>query len=246
MAATKRTSTRTRSAPADALGARAPGGRAAAWPASRAASRQSRRGRACRRRRGSKQPLREAWAPVNAPFSWPNSSLSSSASGMAAQLTGTNGPAARALPRWMRRANTLLAGAGVAGDEHRRVAHGDGPALPLDLLQWRARRVDQLGVEAALRSGARGGQGHERLRVARAAAATVWMERALSKAVANHSCGPGLTRAYGVCRAEKPRPQMARLSSEARAGFAAGVVHGKGRRGRRADATGVTTVKAMA
>ena len=35
-------------------------------------------------------------APVKAPFSCPNSSFSSSASGIAAQLTATNGPLARA------------------------------------------------------------------------------------------------------------------------------------------------------
>src|SRR3990172_7310880 len=36
-------------------------------------------------------------APVNAPFSWPNSSASSSVSGMAAQFTATNGPFRRRL-----------------------------------------------------------------------------------------------------------------------------------------------------
>ena len=34
-------------------------------------------------------------APVNAPFSWPNSSLSSSDSEIAAQLMHTSGPPAR-------------------------------------------------------------------------------------------------------------------------------------------------------
>ena len=34
-------------------------------------------------------------APVKAPFSWPNSSLSSSGSGSAAQLTATSGPRPR-------------------------------------------------------------------------------------------------------------------------------------------------------
>ena len=40
-------------------------------------------------------PTLRAAAPVNAPFSWPKSSFSSSASGMAAQLIATNGPLAR-------------------------------------------------------------------------------------------------------------------------------------------------------
>src|SRR5579885_527829 len=40
-------------------------------------------------------------APVNAPFSWPNNSLSSRFSGIALQLMATNGPSLRALRRWM-------------------------------------------------------------------------------------------------------------------------------------------------
>ena len=43
----------------------------------------------------SKAPLRFETAPVNAPRTWPNSSLSMRFSGMAPQSTGTNGPAAR-------------------------------------------------------------------------------------------------------------------------------------------------------
>jgi hypothetical protein len=39
----------------------------------------------------SNLPMRVVAAPVNAPFSWPNSSLSSSSAGSAAQLTYTNG-----------------------------------------------------------------------------------------------------------------------------------------------------------
>ena len=40
----------------------------------------------------SNRPLRCAAAPVNDPFSWPNSSLSSSDSGNAAQLIAVNTP----------------------------------------------------------------------------------------------------------------------------------------------------------
>ncbi len=69
--------------------ARAP---AAASPAARAACRRSRRGAACRPR-----PARSARGgarsrPEKAPRSWPNSSLSSSADGIAAQLTATKRP----------------------------------------------------------------------------------------------------------------------------------------------------------
>ena len=45
---------------------------------------------------------------MNAPFSWPKSSLSMSSRGMAAQLTFTNGPSARGLRRWMARAMSSL------------------------------------------------------------------------------------------------------------------------------------------
>ena len=40
-------------------------------------------------------PRRAATAPVNAPRSWPNSSLSMSSAGTAAQLSFTNGPSRR-------------------------------------------------------------------------------------------------------------------------------------------------------
>ena len=60
---------------------RPPAARAAAWPASRRACRRPRRGRACRRRPARTCRLRAAIAPVNAPRSWPNSSLSMSSAG---------------------------------------------------------------------------------------------------------------------------------------------------------------------
>ena len=47
-------------------------------------------------------------APVNAPFSWPKSSFSSRASGMAAQLMATKGPLARAESWWSERAISSL------------------------------------------------------------------------------------------------------------------------------------------
>src|SRR5205807_1393562 len=51
---------------------------------------------------------RGASAPVNAPFSWPNSSDSISSSGMAAQLTSTKGRSRRADCTWMARATSSL------------------------------------------------------------------------------------------------------------------------------------------
>ena len=87
---------------------RASRSRAGASPAGRAACRRSRRGRACPCRRSTKRPRWSAMAPVNEPFVWPKSSLSSSVSGMAPQLMATKGWFARGLARWMARASSSL------------------------------------------------------------------------------------------------------------------------------------------
>ena len=70
----------------------------------------------------SKQPWRRSAAPVNAPFSWPKISLSSSVSGIAAQLIATNGNGGARAQLVDRLRDQLLAGARLAGDEHRRAA----------------------------------------------------------------------------------------------------------------------------
>ena len=54
------------------------------------------------------RPSRATTAPVNAPRVWPNSSASINDSGMAAQLSGTNGPCRRAEPSWTARAMSSL------------------------------------------------------------------------------------------------------------------------------------------
>ena len=56
----------------------------------------------------SKRPMRRAMAPVKAPFSWPNSSLSTSPAGRAAQLTLISGLAVRRLWEWIARAISSL------------------------------------------------------------------------------------------------------------------------------------------
>ena len=73
----------------------------------------------------SKKPTLRRSAPVNAPFSWPNSSLSSSDSGSAAQLMPRWAPrcAARALVD--RFGHELLADAGLAEDQHGHRGVGD-------------------------------------------------------------------------------------------------------------------------
>ena len=56
----------------------------------------------------SNLPMRVVAAPVKAPFSWPNSSLSSSSAGSAAQFTFTNGRSLRGERWWMARATSSL------------------------------------------------------------------------------------------------------------------------------------------
>ena len=82
----------------------------------------------------STSPTLSRTAPVKEPRAWPKSSLSRSASGMAAQLTATNGPPRRA-PRLMDGLRgQLLSRAALAGDEDRGVRVADlldhGPDAP--------------------------------------------------------------------------------------------------------------------
>ena len=66
----------------------------------------------------SKRPLRSRSAPVNDAGSWPNSSSSSRFSLRAVQFMATNGLFLRGLLLWMRLGDELLAGAGLALDQH--------------------------------------------------------------------------------------------------------------------------------
>jgi len=54
----------------------------------------------------SNLPVRSAAAPVNAPRTWPNSSLSRRGAGIAAQFTATKSPSRRALFSWIERARS--------------------------------------------------------------------------------------------------------------------------------------------
>ncbi len=56
----------------------------------------------------SMRPGLEPTAPVNAPFSWPNSSDSSTSRGSAPQWIGTNGRSARPERSWIARATSSL------------------------------------------------------------------------------------------------------------------------------------------
>jgi hypothetical protein len=97
----------------------------------------------------SKRPTFLSVAPVNAPFSWPNSSLSISVSVSAAQLTATHGPAARRLPRWIARATISL----PAPDSPPSSTVASVGATRVDQLEQRPRRrraADQLAVAQPL------------------------------------------------------------------------------------------------
>ena len=71
----------------------------------------------------SKRPRRSVLAPVKAPRSWPNSSASSRSRGIAAAFSATKGPPARAMAV-QRPRHQLLAGAGLARDQHRDLGLG--------------------------------------------------------------------------------------------------------------------------
>ncbi len=90
----------------------------------------------------SKRPTRRRSAPVNEPFSWPNSSLSRSVSGERRAVQRHERPL-RSRPALVDRARELtLAGAALAGDEHGGLRAGHLPREPVDLLH-RAARAEQ-------------------------------------------------------------------------------------------------------
>ena len=64
-------------------------------------------------------PIWRSVAPVNAPFSWPNRIDSTRLSGIAPQLTATNGLARRSPVPWMARAISSLPTPDCAFDQHR-------------------------------------------------------------------------------------------------------------------------------
>ena len=66
----------------------------------------------------SNLPIRLVAAPVNEPFSCPNSSLSRSVSGMAAQLTARKRPVGAGTVLVDRPGDEFLAGPALAADQH--------------------------------------------------------------------------------------------------------------------------------
>ena len=96
----------------------------------------------------SNLPMRRRSAPVKAPFSCPNNSLSSSVSGMAAQLTpGTAIEPAAVLIDGP--GDQLFAGTALAGDQHGDVLAGDLADCLVDLAHRRARAEDPASTSAS-------------------------------------------------------------------------------------------------
>ena len=124
-------------------------------------------------------------APVKAPFSWPNSSLSSSPVGMAAQLSLTKVRLAARAQLVQGAGDELLARAGLAADEHGGVGGGDGLDLLEDPAQGGALADDLpevvLGADLLLQVGLLLGE----LVLERLEAASIsWKARAFSTATA--------------------------------------------------------------
>ena len=68
----------------------------------------------------SKVPLRSETAPVKAPFTWPNISLSTSSAGTAAQFIWTKALSRRGDSAWIARATSSLPVPALARDQHPR------------------------------------------------------------------------------------------------------------------------------
>ena len=123
--------------------------RAAAWPAAASGTLAISSRNSVPPSASSKRPTRSARASVNAPFTWPNSSLSNTPSDEPAHVDRDQ-RSRRARRGGVQPArHQLLAGAVLAGDEH----VGVGRADPLHQLEHRAhrrRRGDHLGRALAL------------------------------------------------------------------------------------------------
>ena len=146
VAAMTRTSTRERVLAADALEGAAPRARAGASPGSSSDMSPISSRKSVPPSASSNRPRRRATAPVNAPRSWPNSSDSISSSGMAAQLTSTNGPSRARRLRVDGARDQLLARAALAVDEDAPVGRRRDGDLLAQLLDEAALADDLLAA----------------------------------------------------------------------------------------------------
>ena len=162
----------------------------------------------------SNLPMRRATAPVKAPFSWPNSSDSSRFSGIAAQLTATNGPCGAAAVAVDGARHQLLAGAALAGDQHAGLGGGNWRgacqhARPSRVAQTSSCRSSPAAARMAAISSASGGSGRNSLAPARIA-----RDR---RARRRQSHAAGDDRAGRCARAASARDQPADVVARRRA-----------------------------
>ena len=110
----------------------------------------------------SNRPRRSRSAPVNAPRTWPNSSLSSSGSGTALQLIATNGAGLARAVIVERARDELLAGAALADDHDRQRGRG-GAIDDVEHAHHRRRAADDalVAVAQAIAVGEVGLDAHE-------------------------------------------------------------------------------------
>ena len=149
----------------------------------------------------SKRPSLRLIAPVNAPFSWPNSSLSSSVSVSAPQLTLTNGPAARFERAWIARATSSLP---VPLSPGMKTVASVGATFSMVCEHGAHRR--RLADDAR-RSGRRGGVGAQRLGLGLGALAGAALGAQLERALDLERAPP---RARTACE-EVERAELHRL-----------------------------------
>ena len=98
----------------------------------------------------SKRPRRIACAPVNAPRSCPNNSLSSRSRGIAAMLSAMNGIARACAVFVQRTRNDFLAAARFSGEQHRHIGLRQPSDGTKDLLHRRRLAQDFRGISGRL------------------------------------------------------------------------------------------------
>ena len=132
-------------------------------------------------------PARSAKAPVNEPFMWPNSSLSISSEGIAAQFTSTKALVAPGRGLVQRARDQLLAGAVLAGDQH---PGGGGPDLGDQLAHLLQRRARRPPSDSGSRSPRAAGRSRPPARAWASALRTVTSRRSVSSGFSRKSNAP--------------------------------------------------------
>ena len=112
----------------------------------------------------SNRPVRLSMAPVNAPRTWPNSSLSSRLSLRAPQLTRTKGPLARGLRRWIAVAISSLPVPVSPSSSTEALERATCRVMRIDLFHGRARADDAGDRRAGFGGGVKRAEGRRHVR----------------------------------------------------------------------------------